>query len=160
MKKQAVVLTVGFLIIIIGVAASIHGQQAKTKLGVSVRVPHRIRLQVHHQVDRLTITRQDIENGYVDVVDGTIMSVTSNSNKGFLLSFILSDGPFTSIIVKDGGRHVELLKNGGIILLKGEGSSHEEGRKQLSYRFYLSRNVKERVYPWPLIMEPILLEGY
>jgi hypothetical protein len=118
---------------------------------VSARVLPSVSKSVVHQVSIINITPEDIKKGYVDVEAGTVLQVKTNSRDGYSLAFESIGGLFTEIWVIDGSRSTVLSNMRGLIHQPYAGNLMGETKK-LSYKFFLSANVKPGSYPWPLML--------
>jgi hypothetical protein len=130
------------------------GTKTQTMMVSAKVLPFLSKTMVHQQGD-LTITREDIKRGYVEVKAGTVLEVRTNSRGGYILSFVIASGPYREIWVIDGKRTTVLLSMGGFIYQPHTGGKIVE-TKELSYRFLLSADATPGSYTWPLSVDTII----
>ncbi|OGT19772.1 MAG: hypothetical protein A2V90_04345 [Gammaproteobacteria bacterium RBG_16_57_12] len=102
-----------------------------------------------YQLPSVQISREDIDRGYVDVRDATVMEIRTNSRKGYYLAFEGGAGPFSAIAVLERGR-TTLLADGKGMVHQAAGQGLKGEQKALSYRFYLAGDAKPGVYAFPM----------
>lgn len=134
-----------------------HASNASTTapMMASARVMPVLSKTVISQAGSVHITPEDIARGYVDVKGGTVMEVRTNSENGYLLSFESERGPYREIWVIDGTRTTVLTGTGGFIHQPYPGRTIAE-KKELSYRFLLSRDAVPGSYLWPLRVDVVI----
>jgi hypothetical protein len=146
-------------LILLAVSISIfpHVVKASTTapMMASVRVMPVLSKTVISQAGSIHITTEDITRGYVDVKGGTLLEVRTNSENGYLLSFESESGPYREIWVIDGTRTTVLTGKGGFIHQPYPGRTIAE-KKELSYRFLLSRDAVPGSYLWPLRVDVVI----
>ena len=104
-----------------------------------------------YQLPTLQVNREDIDRGYLEVRDATVMEVRTNSRNGYYLSFEGEANLFSDVLVMEQGRKTMLANGRGMVHqsamygLKGE-------KKAISYRFYLAKDAKPGVYSFPLMV--------
>ena len=120
-----------------------------SSLTASATVSLRLLINLPYQQERLYVTPVDVERGYVDVPTATRLEITANARHGCMIFFEGLRCPFERIDVRWDGKTVQLTSgHTSIELPYGKGKTVLE----LSYRFYLSGNIKPGVYDWPLTL--------
>jgi len=132
------------------IAPAVEAAQARSQIAVSAVVPAQVLGQVVQQPSEITITDSDIARGYVDVMAGSQLRVTSNSPAGYVIDFFTRLPIFRTVRVSNGSGSAELGPEGGAIIERGL-----IGRNlplSLTYRFVLSPDAKPGTYAWPLAL--------
>ncbi len=127
--------------------------QSSARGQVRVHIMKSVKIQTKYQANSLMISNKDIERGYTEVENGTIYSVISNTQDGYMLSYAVTNNPFRQVVVKDGRRFIKLHNAEGILHMPYKKSLRQGQIKQLSYRFYLNQNVPPGRYPWPIRLQ-------
>jgi hypothetical protein len=109
-----------------------------------------IKLEVQQQVAQLSISRTDIERGYVDVPAASKIEVRSNSKNGFTLAFNTMVGMFQGVQVTGLGSLVELGTDGGSVAHRT--NSRGPVALLLGYRFVLAKGIQPGNYAWPIAL--------
>jgi hypothetical protein len=123
---------------------------ALSQIAVSAYVPAQTIGKVVRQPAELTITDADIARGYVEVLVGSELRVTSNNPAGYVVDFFSRLPIFRSVRVSSTGGSADLGPDGGAIIERGR-----HGRDiplDLSYRFNLAASVQAGTYAWPLAL--------
>jgi hypothetical protein len=126
------------------------------KIGMTATVREHTSIQVLNQARELVITNADIQRGYLEVPSATRISVKSNNQAGYLLTFEAMNGPyslFSSVNVLVGGKEVQLSSNGGGWVPQ----PYVRGgvTQDVTYRFSLSKNTQPGTYDWPLMISAV-----
>lgn len=146
--KKALMIELAAIILGLFTAFPASADQASGSIRVSVIVQEYISLNTQSQAQTLRVTPDDIAKGYVDVNTGTVFTIKTNSRDGYMLYFENTGSQFSKVVLRVSGREIELLGMGGIVHQPYTGPQAIE----LSYRFYLSADVKPGTYQWPLRM--------
>lgn len=131
-----------------GVATNAPAEESRAHIGVIAYVAMFFRFQLHHQVESLTVTAQDVKRGYVDLPTGSFFSVKTNAPDGYVIEFVPQGELFRSVQVSGLQGPLVLGAQGGSAsenAVPGRVASH-----QLGYRFLLRPEVMPGNYPWPL----------
>lgn len=107
------------------------------------------RLDVLRQAATLTVTRSDVERGYIDVPRATTLRALSNDQKGFTVSFETRLSMFDRVTVDGLGAPIDLGTDGGAGRCACAG---RDTALELSYRFYFAAGLAPGNYPWPLLI--------
>jgi len=132
------------------IAPAVDAAQAKSQIAVSAVVPAAALGQIVQQPAEITITDSDIARGYVDVVGGSQLRVTSNNPAGYVIDFFTRLPIFSSVRVTNAAGSADLGPEGGTIIERGQ-----MGRNlplALTYRFTLASSVQPGTYAWPLAL--------
>lgn len=119
--------------------APVQASQAGTTIGVSVQVVSNAILRSEFQERRLSITRTDVDRGYVDAMNASRFSVSTNSRYGYQLVFHCVVDLFDTMQVSGLRAPVQLGAEGGVVVQRGlpsPGAKHD-----LNFRFFLSSHV-------------------
>ncbi|MEJ2182951.1 MAG: hypothetical protein P8Y66_05465 [Nitrospirota bacterium] len=119
------------------------------RVRVSAYVLAHVSMDVQRQVAVVQVTEEDIQRGYVLVSAATVYRVRANTPAGYVLNVQSMGGPFSRIVLIEGGREVELASGGGLVHMPYQGGKDGE-TKELGFRFYLAQNVAPGTYSWPL----------
>ncbi|MDP1718146.1 MAG: hypothetical protein Q8L40_08710 [Burkholderiales bacterium] len=125
--------------------------QVSANLQVSATVVASTRMRTEYQATQLTITKDDIAQGHIDVSAATRFSVFTNSRSGYLIEFYPVGDAFQAVQIKGLGHPAQLGADGGAVAQRGPvapNMSHE-----LSYRFTLMPGLQPGNYPWPLMLK-------
>ncbi|MDP2240712.1 MAG: hypothetical protein Q8K18_11205 [Burkholderiales bacterium] len=124
--------------------------QVSANLQVSATVVASTRMRTEYQATQLTITKDDIAQGHIDISAATRFSVFTNSRSGYLIEFYPVGDAFQAVQIKGLGHTAQLGADGGTVVQRGPvapNMSHE-----LSYRFTLMPGLQPGNYPWPLML--------
>jgi hypothetical protein len=122
----------------------------RSQIAVTAFVPAQTVAQIVQQPSEITITDADIARGYVEVLVGSQLRVTSNNPAGYVVDFFSRVPIFTSVRISSAGGSADLGPDGGAIIERGR-----QGRDlplNLSYRFNLTAQIHPGTYAWPLAL--------
>lgn len=120
------------------------------RLTISARVQARASLKVLAQAPQLSVTKEDIQRGYIDVPAASRIEISSNSPGGCLLAFENTGLPLKEVHVMGLGQNVQISSGSGWIPRPDRGRLPTQ--EELSYRFVLADNTQPGTYAWPLAM--------
>ncbi len=141
-----VIILVGLLLITL----EVYGKNVTSILNVRASVPPILKYKIFFQRHFFIITRANIKKGCKRIRRGTIFSVKTNNTNGYIISVNCAEtDTFTSIKVKTGSNSVQLLPGGQVEIHEPYPGPHPE-IKRLNFKFYLSSDVKPRLYRWPI----------
>jgi hypothetical protein len=129
-------------------AGASHGAETRSLITVAITVPEVARLEVNSKAFALQVSAQDLERGYVDVLEPTNLTVFSNARTGFALDVLPLSPLVQSIEVRGMGKAVELGAEGGSIVQRWE--RPQLTRLFLTFRLGLNKSIGPGIYPWPL----------
>ncbi len=143
--KKILYIMVSMLIISVGNA---FAESSTAVVSVSANVLPNAEFSVLHQETQLTITHEDINKGFVDISGAMIISVKTNSENGYLLSFYAESSKLKGINVISGSNTYNLSVSGGEVHMPYEGPGHVT--KKLGFRIDLSEDSVPGTYKWPV----------
>ncbi len=117
-------------------------------LSVSASVIPYAKHNVLHQENSLTITERDIERGYKEISNATVLSVKTNSLDGYMMFFPTAGDFFREVTLLEGNIAYNLSESNQEVFFAQHGKSFMT--KELSFRFTLSADTKPGTYQWPL----------
>jgi hypothetical protein len=149
LKLQRVLIGVALsALLVLSLAPGKARATSKTaQIRVSATVAPYVKLDILEQQPALSITQDDVERGYVDVMAGTTLRTRTNDRNGFMVNFESRSQVFERASVTGIGGTVEIGTNGGAVRAAYSGP---ETSTQVSYRFFLAPGVHSGQYPWPL----------
>ncbi len=132
-------------------AAPVAGLPA-AKIAVMATVLPHTDFRVMRQAAEIVITNVDIERGYVDASNASLIQVKNNSPSGYLLVF---EGAgrgrgFREVHVRGLGRNIVLSSGNGWVAQPYAGKTPVV--MELSYRFLLADGLQPGTYSWPLVI--------
>ena len=148
-----------------------YSSSTTSQLMIQATVLPTLSFKIVRSASGLKITRSDVKNGYVDVPSGTVYTISTNSQHGYVLvvsAFQLqgkggrnalgdesnarnnaTSYVYTSITVYADGNTYQVLPDSSVdILLSTRGITPDT--KRLDFRFSLAPSAKESTYPWPI----------
>lgn len=114
---------------------------------VKAVVTPRLRLKVIYQQPEITLTKPDIERGYIVLPSASLLEVESNNPSGYLLAFEGSLGPFKEVHIQGLDRPVQL--DSGNAFIRQPYTRNGKMVVELSYRGILPENANPGTYSWP-----------
>jgi hypothetical protein len=120
----------------------------KASIMVSASVMDRVTQTVVRQAGSFTVTTESLKRGYVDVQAATVLQVQSNNPKGYLLSFEVDQEKAKEVWVMDSRRTTIISGPVGLVHQPYPGTAGEV--KEISYRIFLTPEMKPGLHPWPL----------
>ena len=140
------------LIIILFIAASLSNEAfSGTKneiLNVGATVIPVVEYEFLHQENSLVITSADIERGFIDINNGIIVAVKTNSLNGYMLNIAFDSSLFKEIIISDENISSPVKEGFGELHMPFQGKNYLT--KELTIRFYFSANTEPGTYKWPV----------
>ena len=98
----------------------------------------------------LNITGADLQRGYIDVMQPTLLTVHSNSPNGFALDVLTVAPMLSSMLIEGLNTGLSLGAEGGTIVQRWQ--KPETVNLSLKFRFMLAPGLVAGSYPWPLRM--------
>lgn len=127
-----------------GVPAA-EARAATASITVSAVVLPIAKVKVIDEPATLTVTKEDILKGYVDVYPLSLIEIRTNSRRGCVLTLYAREAPFKEAEVTLQGRTVVVGRQGGMIVLQIFGRQVVP----LRYRFMLGSDTPVGTYGWP-----------
>lgn len=146
MKSTLIIMIAFFLSLII--VNDTSSENKSSQINVITKVLPVVKYEILHQEKNIYISEEDIKRGYVDVQDALIVSVMTNSTRGYSLTFFLGKNLFREVSVKYNSGSYTIRESDNEIHMPFEGMKHV--RKELSFRFYFSDSVMPGFYSWPV----------
>jgi hypothetical protein len=125
-----------------------------TRLTISATVATSLRVQMKNQPTQFVISAQDIARGYLDIEQGSVLGITTNSAEGVALEFHGTDSGagIEAVQVMGGTGAFRMPAQGGILLLQGGWRPQIERNVQLRYRLLLGPQSQAGNYAWPFVL--------
>ena len=132
---------------------------AGSVIHVSATVSPHATTKIVHQATHITITKHDVEMGYVDAHKASIFTVTALSGSTYFLVFHPRVDIFSSVRIKGLKSQVVLGPDGGEVIQSGLSSKEAKEHSstylkvfeyELSYRFMIKPGIQPGTYDWPL----------
>jgi hypothetical protein len=123
---------------------------ARSSIDFRVVIPAMVRVKTVVQPARLNISRQHVEQGYIDVDDESSLLVTSNSPTGYTISIAFERGLFSRIEVRTAHWRVEV--SGGAGSMHVHSGRVVDSPLRLGYRLYLNPEAGTGEYRWPVAL--------
>ena len=130
---------------------------ASASMSVTTEVRSFVSKELIRQALEVNVTEADARKGYVDVAGGTVIRITTNSGRGYTLSFNNDSTAFGEIWVIDGLRTTVITGPVGLIHQGAKTDETTDVTKELSYRFFLAGHTGPGSYPWPLTLDVMVL---
>ena len=127
----------------------------RARIHVSASIQPMISQEMVRQERNLTITKEDVKSGYVDVQAATVLQVRTNSRDGYYLIFEFSPEVARETWIMDQNRTTVLANTIGTVHQPSPGLSGEV--KKLSYRFILQPDTEPGLYTWPIRVAATLM---
>lgn len=118
------------------------------KIAVMATVLPHTDFRVMRQAAEIVITNTDIDRGYVDASNASLIQVKNNSPSGYLLVFEGAGSGFREVHVKGLGRNIVISSGNGWVAQPYAGKTPVV--MELSYRFLLADGLQPGTYSWPL----------
>jgi hypothetical protein len=129
-------------------SAALNAGETRAVLNVAVTIPPVSRLEVVSQAKNVQITVQDLQRGYVDLSEPTLVNVYSNARDGYALEVLPMSPVIRAIAVRGLGNEADLGPEGGRIIERWE---HPQTTSlSLTFRLALAPGAVAGIYPWPL----------
>jgi hypothetical protein len=129
-------------------SAALNAGETHATLTIAVTVPPVSRLQVVSQATTVEITALDLQRGYVELSEPTLLNVYSNAHDGFALEVLPMSPVIRAIAVRGLGSEADLGPEGGRIIERWQ---HPQATSlSLTFRLALAPGAVPGIYPWPL----------
>lgn len=120
--------------------------EVRAYMTVTATVVDTVGIRTLHQTQRLVITAQDVERGYVDVAGGSRFDLTHKGPS--LFEFRPVGNLFRAVKVSGLAAAAEFNAEGGTMLQRSSGATATS--VAISYRFQLAPGISAGAYRWPL----------
>jgi hypothetical protein len=129
-------------------SAALNAGETHATLAVAVTVPSVSRLEIVSQAASVQITPQDLQRGYVDLSQPTLLNIYSNARDGYALEVVPMSPVIQAIAVHGLGSEADLGAQGGRIVERWE--RPQATALSLTFRLALAPGALPGTYPWPL----------
>ncbi|MBI5663945.1 MAG: hypothetical protein HZC49_02470 [Nitrospirae bacterium] len=122
--------------------------ESNGSMHVSASVTPAVKYQVLHREASYTVSKADIEKGYIDISNALVLSVWTNSPNGYLLSIAFDKSHIKEIKIID--RYSSYLISSGFqeIHMPHHGMRYQA--KEINMRLYLLADTKPGSYQVPV----------
>jgi hypothetical protein len=129
-------------------SAALNAGETHATLSVAVTVPPVSRLEILSQAATIQITPRDLQRGYVDLDQPTLLNIYSNAPDGYALEVVPMSPVIQAIAVHGLGSEADLGAQGGRIVERWQ--RPEATALALTFRLALAPGAMPGIYPWPL----------
>ena len=137
-----------FLIIMIGSMPAAASEKAQARLHVSATILTMIKVGVTSQPSQISIDQIHVAQGYIDIEDGTVLLITSNSPDGFMMSLSHDSTIVARVAVRLS--QASAFEEREMIVIRTP--AIKQVQTHVSYRLYLNSNVQAGIRPWPVAL--------
>jgi hypothetical protein len=145
--RRALLIT-SVVILLLANTTGIYADRSVSSIGVTTRVLPVVKYEIIHQEKNLSITEENIKNGYIDVHGAVIFSVLTNSTNGYLLTFFVGRNLSKEVTVSYDSLSYRILETNNEVHMPFEGIKYVT--KELSFRFNVSDILSPGIYDWPV----------
>jgi hypothetical protein len=129
-------------------SAALNAGETRATVNVAVTVPPIARLEIVAQATSVQITVQDLQRGYVELSEPTLLNIYSNARDGYALEVLPMSPVIRAIAVRGLGDEADLGAQGGRIVERWD---HPQSTSlSLTFRLALAPGALPGIYPWPL----------
>lgn len=121
-------------------------ESQKARVQITVEVKSFVRFNLIKDVKELIITRSNINSGYVELPDATLLAISTNTKSLFIIFEGYGNGIIEEVEVYGLGDPVKIGPNGGMVLIRDVPRSVQYN---LSYKIKISKEAMEGAYVWP-----------
>lgn len=129
-------------------SAALNAGETHANLNVVVTVQPVSRLEIVAQSATVQITPLDLQRGYVELLEPTLLKVYSNAPEGFSLEVLPMSPLIQGIAVRGLGAEADLGAQGGSIVERWQ--HPQTTQLSLTFRLALAPGTTPGTYPWPL----------
>ena len=138
--------------VMVGVAPDgTHAKTTNSTLKIDATAVASLKYQIQSNPMTIEITPANLKKGYVEILNCTIIYVSTNNPDGYAISLQAAAAKFFSsvkVTTKE-GRTVSIAPgNSGDIRIPGPINGTDI--QKLSYRFTLTPSAKQGIFPWPI----------
>jgi hypothetical protein len=142
-----------FLVVLILFPISGWGKSVTSNLSIKANVQPFFEFDIIQEPSRLNINQAGIKKGYVEISDGLIFSIKTNSSAGYALRLNCGDAPYLTyiLVTPENNASYELHPGESIEIYMPYESPHQEVIK-VRFSVYLAEGVESGKYPWPVLV--------
>ena len=129
-------------------SAALNAGETRATLAVAVTVAPVSRLEIVSEAATVQVTAQDLQRGYLDLNQPTLLNVYSNAREGYALEVLPMSPLIRAIAVHGLGSEADLGAEGGRIVERWE--RPQTTSLSLTFRLALAPGAVPGIYPWPL----------
>ena len=107
-----------------------------------------IKVGVTSQPSQISIDQIHVAQGYIDIEDGTVLLITSNSPDGFMMSLSHDSTIVARVAVRLS--QASAFEEREMIVIRTP--AIKQVQTHVSYRLYLNSNVQAGIRPWPVAL--------
>lgn len=132
----------------ISIPVAAGDKKTPTQLSVSATILTMIKVKIVSQPGQLQIEQKHISQGYIDIEDGSVLLISSNSPDGFMMSLACDPGLVTHVTARlsQGGT----MDGESMIAVRTQQVRDEPMR--VSYRLHLDPQAHVGSLPWPVAL--------
>ena len=124
--------------------------QASAFLDFAVVIPAMVRVEARVDPSRFVVTARDIDRGYVEMDEASVLTLSSNARSGFALSVAFDAALVRAVDVRLPGTTLQAAESGMVM-------SVHAGRMaartiHVGYRIYLAAGARAGDYRWPVAL--------
>jgi len=125
---------------------------ATGQLQIQTAVPPRLDFKTLKENADVKVTDKDIEKGYTEVNPGTVISVSTNSTSGYIISVHFAESDAFSSVEATVEHHNYVISPGSDVDLYHAYKGSTSDTIKIGYRFVLSSSAMAAEYPWPIVV--------
>lgn len=133
-----------------------------SSLQIQATVPASMQFRIEKQKHSLTVTKSDLRKGTKKVDNGTVISVSTNSASGYVISVSPQPlsaqaaqnetGIYSAVTVSVDGRTYSIAPGGHAEIRMPPIVNTKKKTIRFNYRFTLSPGAGPGSYPWPVLI--------
>ena len=124
-------------------------KKSQSQLDVSATVLTMIKVRVMSQPNQITIEQKHVSQGYIDIVDASVLQITSNSPDGFMM-MVSCDPVLVSRVSARLSQGAGTMDGENMISVR---TQHVKGEPmRVSYRLHLNPEALAGSVPWPVAL--------
>jgi hypothetical protein len=133
-----------------GSLAAANARDARSSFGVSATVRAVANIELQSVPATFSVSSRDLQRGFVDVEQPTLLTVRSNSQSGYSLDLMTVTPMVASMIVYGLDSELALGAEGGTVVQRWH--NPHPVNLNLKFRFSLAEGLKPGTYPWPVAL--------
>ncbi len=127
----------------------------KGKISVRAEILGHLSQTVIQDQSALTISKEDIARGYIDIQGGTVLQVKTNTATGYFLHVGMQENMVREVQVIINGRQVYVPVGGGMVHQLSPKTMQET--LQIGYRIFIAEDTLPGNYAWPVSISASLI---
>lgn len=126
--------------------------QASAKIEVRATVLKHVSVKALSSPQSVTITKQDIDRGFIDIATPSAIEVRTNSAEGYMLNFQSSLDGVNPVVINAPGRGGGVLSADRVLQVSRPISGMTVDQHELQWRLQLTPAVAPGTYAWPVAL--------